>query len=312
MELPLKKLKLPKGSERTALFICLGIAFLIWLFLKLSKEYETQTTIYLDYRLPPLMELTEFPASSLEATVSGRGFDLTKLYVTKRKPVIHIDLSDYAKPEIQRNELIRKIEEELSLNVLDINRNYLTFSIDSTTTRMVPVELNLELEFARDYFMKDSIHLSADSVIIAGASNEIETITSIGTSFVSLKNVNKDIRRELDLVTTGYKTLNTLPEKIELFIPVEQFTEKHFEVSVEVIHSEDSVQIIPSVVELECTVGLSRYHQLSPSDFNVIADIEDVVIPETQTSVPLRLAKSPPFVRSVRIKPDAVEYFIVR
>ena len=312
MEMTGKNLKFPRGKERTALLTCIGISLLIWSFTKLSKVYETTRTVQIDYILPPLMEFTETPLSSLTTEVKGQGLDLARGFIANRNPSITIDLSEYARTEVQRNVLIAKIEEELSVEVKDIDRNYLLFSIDSTTTRKIPVALTMQIDFARDFFMKDSARMSVDSVIISGALNEIQQLRIIETELCVASEVKTDIRRKLKLKTEGFKTLKTLPEEIEVFIPVEQFTEKSFELPVKAVNVTDSVQILPSSVQATCIVGMSRYGELDPTDFIVEADFAKVINIDAQNSVSINLTKTPQWVKSVKLQPKSVEYLIVK
>ena len=139
MEFPFKKSRFKISRERSALLISMFMSLLIWIFLKLSKTYESEKEISIEYTLPPMMEFTDPPPASLIAIVSGPGIDLAKSFLFQANPVISIDLAKLPDPAVQRSELISKIHEVTGLEVNDINRNYLSFSIDSTATKKVPV-----------------------------------------------------------------------------------------------------------------------------------------------------------------------------
>jgi len=178
---PFKNIDFNFSKERTVLLVCIGLSFLIWFFLKLSKEYETDKQIYLKYSLPPMMEFTESPPSSLVATVRGTGSQLLKIFLIQRNLSITIDLSQLPGTVVQGSELIWRIQEQTGLSVKNVNRNFLQFSIDSTITKKVPVALDVNLVFEKDFFETQPINWFPDSVLLAGPLKELRQVDKVQT-----------------------------------------------------------------------------------------------------------------------------------
>ncbi len=312
MAVPGKKTGFALNQERTALLICIGISLIIWIFLKLSKDYETTWAIHLKYELPPMMEFTDTPPATTMATVHGNGIDLAKKFLTKTHPTVLIDLSEYPKREVPRNELVFKIQEELNLNVRDITLNYLFFSIDSTATKKVPVVLDMTVDFQKDFFLKEPIHLSADSVILSGPQQELERVNHVKTEAVNFPSVNANETRAVRISTNNFKNIQAHPAEVTINIMVEQFTEKTLAVPVKVVNAQDSVQVLPSTVNVKCSVGLSKYDELTATAFSVEVDLRQAAKFGGQKSLPVYLKSSPAWVRSPQVSPKVVEYLIVK
>jgi len=307
-----KKIDFRINPERATLLICMGVSFLIWVFLKLSKEYETTSTVQIEYKLPPLMEFTTDPPKKVLATVRGEGIELAKRFLFHGTPTIKIDLSQYSKPEVQRNELVYFIQQELNLDVQNIGLNYLTFSIDSTATKKVPVVLDVDLGFQKDFFLKAPIKLSADSVILSGPQKELELVDEIHTELVSCPSLRSDQTREARFNKSGFQNIEVYPDKVTVEIYVEQYTEKSVTVPVIVVNSPDSVQVFPSTINIKCSVGLSKYDALTADQFRVEADLGESAKLGQPNSVPIYLKSSPDWIRSPRLSPNVVDYLVVK
>ncbi len=311
MAVPRWKIDFAFNQERTALLICIGISLLIWIFLKLSKEYETTRTIHLKYELSPMMEFTDTPPANLLATVRGNGIDIAKKYLTNSRPAIHIDLSKYPNQEVLRNKLVFKVQEELNLTIRDIDPNHLFFSIDSTSTKKVPVFLDITIDFQKDFFLKTPISLSVDSVILSGPQQELEKVDRVRTEAFNCPSVNADLTRAVRVATTGFKNIEVHPAEVSVNIMVEQFTEKTLAVPIKVVNAQDSVQVLPSTINIKCSVGLSRYDELTPDAFSVEVDMGQATKLGEQKSLPVYLKGSPEWIRSPQISPKVVEYLII-
>ncbi|MEZ4932623.1 MAG: hypothetical protein R2788_10945 [Saprospiraceae bacterium] len=309
---PFKNIDFNFSKERTTLLICIGLSFLIWFFLKLSKEYETDKQICLEYSLPPMMEFTQPPPSNLVATVRGTGGELLKKFLLRRNLSIVIDLSQLQGTVIQSSDLIWKIQEQTGLSVKNINRNLLEFFIDSTVTKKVPVELNIDLVFEKDFFEKEPMKWSPDSVVLAGPLQELKEVNRVETEKTKIGPVNGDATLKLKIDKTSFKNLTVQPENINIEIFSEQYTEKSFEVPITVINAPADFQISPTTATVSFTVGLSNYENLQKDSFIVEVDLGQAIKLGPEKSVPLNLKGSPAWIKSPRVSPKVVDYVIIQ
>ena len=308
MTIPIKRPEININAERSALLACIGLSLMIWFFVKLSKVYPTEMRIGIEYKLPSMMEFTNPPPSNLIATVSGSGLDLAKKFLFQRNPTIEIDLASLSDPAVQRSELIAKIQDKTGLKVQNINRNYLSFSIDSTATKKVPVKLNVSLQFKNDHYQTSPIALDNDSVVLAGPLQELEQIRHAETEVKIIENIDGKIVTEIPLKASEFKNVSINPQKVQIAFNAEQFTERTFNIPVAIRNSPVDIQISPAEAKVTCSVSLSQYNLLSDDSFNIVADFTGIHNLDQQKSVPLTLSKYPNWIKSPRISPATAEF----
>lgn len=300
-------------GERAILLVCMGISLVIWLFVKMSKTYESKDYVKIEYKIPPGRRFLDTPPNRLFTHFSGLGWDLLSYSLFKRNRPIALTLSDKLAQEIQRDVLILKLEEQTGLKVLDINHNYLSVSLDSSASRLVPVELDTAIRISGNYNIRDSIQLSPSHVTVFGSAQLLSKIKQIKTERLDMVLPQQDFTKTLQLVNPQPGLVQLSATKVEAFIPIEEFTEKNFTVLVTAFNTTDSVQLLPFSASLTCVVGLSRYEALDPSDFMVVADFEGVqTVGGEANTVPLRVVRSPEWVKSVVVRPAAAEFLIVQ
>lgn len=309
---PLKNIDFNFSKERTALLVCIGLSFLIWFFLKLSKEYEADKQVYLEYSLPPMMEFTKTPPANLVATVRGTGGQLLKKFLFQRNLNIVIDLRQLQGTIIQSSDLIWRIQEQTGLSIKNVNRNFLEFFIDSTVTKKVPVELNVDLVFEEDFFEKEPMRWYPDSVVLAGPLQELRQVNRVKTEQTKIGPINGDAALEIKIDRTGFKNITVQPDNINIEIFSEQYTEKSFEVPITVINAPADYQISPTTATVSFTVGLSKYETLQNDSFLVEVDLGQAIKLGPEKSVPLNLKGSPAWIKSPRISPKVVDYVIIQ
>ncbi len=309
---PFRNIQIRIDKERTTLLICVGLSLLIWFFLKLSKEYETDKQIYLEYALPPLMEFTETPPDHLVATVEGTGGQLLKKFLSQRELSINIDLNSLPNQEIQSSELLWKIQEQTGLSVKNVNRNIIKFSIDSTATKKVPVIPDLKLVFEKDFFQTQPMRWTPDSILLAGPARELQNINQVVTEPAEIGPVSGNLSQTLNIVQRDFKNVVALPKEVNLEIFAEQYTEKSFEVPITVVNAPADYQLSPTKARVSFSVGLSKFESLRQDSFLVEADLSQAIKLGPNKNVPLNLKSYPSWVKSARVSPKVVEFVVIQ
>jgi hypothetical protein len=296
-------------SERRVLLLCMSLSLLVWFFVKMSQHYESRSVLRLEYQLPMGRVFAEQPLNSMPFKFDGTGWKLLKMGILRQKPGLVFNLSGASTQFISRSDISKKIEEELRLNLLELGQDNVAINLDSLYSKKVKIELDSAISFENGYFFRENISLMPDSVVVFGAPQLLEKITTIKTEPLKMECPEKDFTKSLRIINPQPGLLQLSASQAEVFMPVEQYTEKALTVPVMVLNERDSVRLLPGSVELQCVVGISRYKELKPSDFRVVAVIgyEDAT-----NTVPLTLVRQPVWVKSARISPQAVEYLIVQ
>jgi len=299
-------------SQHRVMLVCMGLSLLVWFFVKMTQTYESRGVLAMNYRTPMGRVFAEPPLRTMPFKFSGTGWRLLSMGIFNRRPSLDFNLSNAPLQVISRTDISLKIEDELRLNLLELGQDNITVRLDSLFSKKVAIKLDTAINFQNGYFFRDVATLTPDSVMVFGAAQMLDGFTEISTEPLEMDCPETDFRKSLKLINPNPTLLQFSAMKTELFMPVEQFTEKKLVLPVLVLNASDSIRLIPASVELSCVVGVSRYHEVNASDFRLVAVFGGESGPSgTASMVPLSLVRQPPWVRSVRLLPKAVEYLIV-
>lgn len=299
-------------SEHRVLLVCMVLSLSVWFFVKMTRTYESRGVLEMNYNAPLGRVFAEEPVHSMPFKVSGTGWNLLSMGVFRRNPSLEFNLTTEAIQVISRTEISRKIEDEWRLNLMELERDEVIIRLDSLFSKKVKVELDTNISYRNGYFIRDSILLTPDSIMVYGAPQMLESIKSVRTEPLNMNCPESDFEKTLDLVNPNPGLIQFSDKHTDMFMPVEQFTEKKLTLPVMVMNARDSIRLLPTTVELICVVGVSKFSQISASDFMVVAAI-DGDAPKTggSSKAPLSIVRQPAWVRSVRISPNVVEYLVV-
>ena len=300
-------------GEHRVLLICMGLSLLVWFFVKMAQSYESRGFLALNYQQPIGQVFAEPPPHSLPFKYAGTGWNLLTMGIFRRHASLDFSLSDVPVQVITRSDISEKLEDELKINLLELGQNEITIRLDSLFSKRIKVKLDTAITFKNGYFIRDSISLSLDSITIFGAAQILAGITQISTVPLKMVCPETDFRTSLKLINPNPELLQFSTQEIEVFMPVEQFTEKKLTVPIMVLNASDSIRLVPAMVELSCVVGVSHYNEVSASDFRIVAIFGGESGPMGVASmVPLTLVRQPFWVRSATFTPRVVEYLIVQ
>lgn len=312
------KIKISIRKDRAILLICIGIAFVFWFFVKLSKTYETVRAVNVMYMLPPNEAFIEMPPEVINVTLEAIGWDLMYDFLSLGEHHITFNLIDYPSPTIDRTELISRLQEQVpsGIKVLNVNRNYIPLDYEEKAVVKVPIILESNLSFAPDYALRDSIILEPDSITVSGPISVIQGLRSWKTQLLSLKDLKNDQTETVSLVEIGNGQIMLTPNEIQVHILIEQFTEKSILVPVSIKNmlpdTTRQIRIFPENITMTCVVGLSRFNDVRPEDFVLEVDLTNISINSENNTLPLTLTKKPSVVQGLNYYPKSVEYFITQ
>ncbi len=310
----LKRPQIKLSEDRAILLVCIGIALAFWLLVKLSQTYKVIREVDLSLRVPNGKALAAPAPAALKVELEGSGWQLMFEYLMNARHNLVYEIKNQRETAISRIRLEEDIQRKLAsdgLKVLDINIDNISLQLEDKVTKKVPVALLSRLTFAPEHELQREVLLSPDSVTVSGPASQLQLLFSWPTDSLVLYQLNDRIQRAI--------ALRKPPAGIELShhevladIAVEQFTEKWLFVPLTVAHLSDSLKFFPDKVKLTCVVGLSRYNDLQPGDFTLLADLHDFSPAKGSNTAPIVLARQPYYVRNVYYTPQSVEFYILK
>lgn len=308
------RIKISIRQDRTILLVCTLISLVFWFIVKLSKDYPSDTSFGLDYRLPEEYVFTKYPPSTITANLSGRGWDLMYYHFFRKQPTLLIDLRQTPTLGLTSRDLKDRLAvsfSENSITVTDVNINYLDLSLEPRMSKKVPIQLNLAITFAEEYDFKQDPTIRPDSAEISGPASIITEVFSWPTDTFQATGLKESLQERLLLQSSGNPSVVLQPIAVELDLQVEKMVEKSLFVPVIVRNApvSDSLRIFPPSVMLTCVVGIGSYEVVQPDNFAIVADLQGIEPQSNRNIVPLLLAKQPTETRKVRFTPQSAEFF---
>lgn len=299
-------------QDNFALAICVVLSIVLWLVIQLSKSYETPRSVNIEYRVPPGLTFTQEPPSSMVAVVQGSGWKLLRSYFRQSTHKLTIDLQAYEDKVIEKSELFQLLSNEIGLPVVNANTSYLVISMDSTTTKEVPVVFDNRISLAKDFFFSGDVKISPSTVVLTGPKEQLARVTEVRTRPSRLTNVSRNVQQEVYLIPPEVDQVRLNRKKVLVSIPVEQFTELEFNLSVSVPEEIGEFEVIPKTVKLHCITKLSAAREISESDFTVGIVEREIGQDPNSAYVPLQIIQKPDFVKVTGLSTNAVELFRIK
>lgn len=311
-----KSSRIPLREDRVILIISFGIAFVFWLLVKLSQNYTTERRVQFVFTIPEDKTLATAPPDDVTAEIEGTGWDLLFDYFTDRHIVLNYDLRETNRLELNRGQLRSDLVQQLyskNIKIDEVNYENLTFTLEKKVTKKVPVALQDSLSFASDYQQKGPVELRPDSIALTGPASALADVRYWPTQELVLSDLRKSQTVSVPL-QVGPAEIQLSVDRVEATIAVEQYTEKSIFIPLLVKNAppSDSLRFFPQRVQVTFVVGLSRYNEVTPADFEALADLRGISIEQGRNRVPITLGKRPDSVKNVQLSPKSAEFFIVK
>jgi hypothetical protein len=315
------RLKRLSQDRRVFIFlICLAISTFLWFLNALSKDYETTIVYPVKYiNLPNNLYLANNPPTTFEMTIEAPGFTLIRNRLNLGLSPIVLDVDritanaetpDKLTFRIRTVNLINRISGQINdeITIQEIRPESFVLVLDNIKSKLVKVEPNVNLEFAPQFNVSSKIRISPEYVTIYGPAILIDTIETIYTLPFKSDKIKNQVDELIGLVTTP--KITSSPEKVRIIVPIEEFTEKKLSVPVSITGKPSNIKIklFPSEIQVSFMVGLSKYKEITSSDFS--ASIPYSELKDGVANIPVVLNKKPGFINELKFAPQSVEFLI--
>lgn len=273
-------------------------------------------------KAPSNLVLTNTPDSLLSFRLSSSGFKLITLkYLTFKKPV-QFDLralkvrkdGDKYVASISTGEMSKAIirKHDIEQEIIIVSPQNIYFEFSTVTSKKVPIKLNVDFVFEKQFQLSDSLRLKPDSVFVIGANEAIDTIGFVQTELCKLDGINQSQTVKVNLINPWKIQEIDLSEKeTELTLNVEKFTESMIEIPITVGNIDDvEIKTFPEKVNITYLVALRDYKRISEDMFIVSYDtsarLKDV------KKLQVKIIQHPSFIKITRIDPPEVEFLVLK
>ena len=303
-------------SSFSGMLICIMIAALLWLIIKLSDTYTVTVPFAIHYVDVPASQLIQNNDQEITVTVTTTGFKLLNYYFEpKKNRKIDISLKDAKYKKTENNLysyssrfIIDQIAVYMSSNTTDISvtDDIQYFSMSRLAYKKVKIVPETNFSFEKQYNYYGEPTSTPDSITIYGSIEDVNNTKEVRTKVITRKNVNKNV-----VATTKIELDDKLRadiDEVEVLAIIEKYTESEVVIPIEIPHGVN-MHLYPSKATVRYIVAMKDYAIINQLSFKAVADTSDMFYNDV---LPVNLVLYPNNTQIIGIDPKEVEYIIIQ
>jgi YbbR domain-containing protein len=303
-------------NQTAILFICMGIAVLLWVANKLSHDYTGEITAKINYtNIPEGQILSGRSTGSLTLQVKTKGSSL--LWYKLTRPTTSVDINFAKLPSHRNQALSSRLKSDIAASLpkgyelIAILPETLYYHTDKKASKLIPVELQAVITYEEQYGLSGDIILNPAFVNISGAAKDIMTIDKWKTEKLVLQKIKNSKQGEIGLEPPFLPGITIEPAKIQYSIPVDKYTGHEVVVPLKAIHvpPKMNITLYPKNIKISFQVSLKNFERVQPEMFQAVADFSSHQF-DKDKYVAIKVIRAPDFVKHVHASPSKAEYII--
>lgn len=311
-----KRLKATSGFHSAAIFLaCVLTAALFWYILALNDNMQDGFFVKININdVPKNVTFISDVPDRVYVTIRDKGTSLMR-HGRLKDPSIDIDFRRYAANGVLR---YRRADMMAALrNTFGTNATVSSISIDSirldyTTNpgKRIPVVIDGDVGAASGFVIAGRLISDPVSVVAYSTSENLDTLHKAHTVHFERLGLSESTKMEVRIRPMA--GIRTIPDEVQVRIPVETLVHKVVSVSVEPVNvpAGKGLLLFPSKVNVGFYVPMNRFNE-DETDIEAYVDYEDIERLRTKR-IPVRIAKHPESLVNVSVVNDSVEYTIVK
>ncbi len=298
------------------------LSFIFWYINALSKDITGSVNFPVRYtNFPENLALVNELPDKLTLELEGSGYSLLRARISGNNTPLIIDVDNSGlsvrdnETELEffihsynlRESFMRQLRN--NFEITSVQPDSINFVFDKVIVRKVPVKPDIKVNLQKQFMINGNIVTDPDSVEISGPRTIIDTIMFVETEFHEFNQVKEQITRNLEI--EPIRKIGISHKKIEITVPVEQYTEEVIDVGIRIINKPDTaeVRLFPDMVSVQYNIALSDYNRMQEIPLDAVVDMKNLDIRKVDR-LNVEMINLPPFITNVRYNPMQVEYII--
>ena len=306
-----------KNKEFLIFLFFFFVSAAFWLLQSLNEDFDVELKVPLNLEhVPADVVITSELPDDLNVVVRDKGTVLVRYLYGKEQTPVAVDYQTYDQGEasgrvsVPLTDVQKRLQGRLlsSTRIVSLKPDTLEYFFNKGDRKKVPVRLAGTVEPSPEYYLRH-VEFSPDSVEVLAPSSILDTITEVSSVPVAWSGLDEDKAARLSLHKV--RGAKFIPDKVELKVLVDLYTEKTVEVPIVGLNfpASKDLRTFPSKVKVNFRVGMSRFKSITADDF-VLAVTYEELLQNEGPKIRLHLKSMPPGVSNVRIDPAEVDYLI--
>jgi len=284
---------------------------ILWAFVTFSGEHSANLTIPVNVvNVPEEFMLSHLSHEEISLSLKGEGWQLAQISLGLNPTLDVSVLDENLKQSVSvRAALGRSSWLSSELQIVSVNPEQIEFTIEKISSKVVKIEQNLSVDLKPGYGFVSSMNITPNTVKIFGPKSRIDTILSVKTKYVELKEVDQFTSEEINLEHIPNTRLNSDLCRVEF--DVQKIVHKTFEsVPINTINVPrgKELSLYPPEVKVIIRGGINNLGSFSREDFKLFVNFNDA-LSDTMGYVMPQI-ELPEFFNLVDIRPNKIDYII--
>lgn len=282
----------------------------------LNETYEQEIRIPVQYvGVPKNVVITSGETDTLRVTVNDKGIILATYLYGKNLQPIFIDYNAYPRSSgvgsISQSELKKLAMSKLmaSTKIIGVKPERMVYYYNNGEKKRVPIQYSGQVYPDELYYMAGVVY-QPDSVTIYASHEKLDSISKVYTEALDYSAVRDTLNVKARLRRiTGVKMV---PEWVDISFRTDVLSEVSIDnVPIVGINMPEGkvLRTFPAKVSIKFVAGVSQYRNMSPSDFEVVADYNSI-LSNPSSKCRITLQHVPDGVTHARLDTTMVEYLI--
>jgi hypothetical protein len=313
--------QLRQNRQVIVFLVFLIIATGFWFLNALRKDYIATLNYPVRFvNVPDDKMLSDDFKENIRIKVQAGGFAILRYQFSNTFLPLNVDVSQldvasdgekmgvFVLTSNEQNRIVGQLSQGMEL--IDISPDTLFIPLIEQSRKRVPVKVEKQLSFEKQYLQAGAIIVRPDTVEISGPVQVIDTIKYIRTRKIEYDNLVDTVNTSVVLQLPA--SIHASFKRVSVTIPVEPFTELNIRVPVRIQNLPDTLRIktFPSEIRVSFRVGISEYENINESQFRAVVDVSPVLTEDRPDRLKVRLDRVPKNVESIDFSPIFVEYLL--
>ena len=269
-----------KNSKLKAFIVFLFLASFFWILTKFSKPDVASVVATISYvNIPQGFILKENTIQDFSFNVNATRFEF--LGYVFNKPDIKIDVSTYFNETTNTAKVDGAALEKLILKqvvnggfVTQLSLPELTLTLEQLSFKKVPVVGQILISYDVGFDGMGPKQIKPDSVTITGSKKMLDTIFSLNTSPIELKDISASFAQDVSLQSWPNTSVTISPKQVTISQEVSEYSQKILIVPVTMVNqpSQGNFKLLPASIRVAFNVPVAQFNEIVSKDFTIICD----------------------------------------
>ena len=294
----------------------LALSSVFWLLMTLNETYEKEIAVPVHIvDVPSDIMLTNDEADTVKVTIRDRGFQLLPYLYTDKLRNVRVNFNTYDQGSgtgvISNAELAKAIKHHLaaSSKISSIKPEKLTYYYTTGISKRVPIRWKGRVLPEQLYFLSH-VSYDPDSVTVYASEERLDSIHMAYTEQLNYVDFRDTL--VVDCHLRKMEGVKIVPDHVKVTFYTDVLTEESIDgIPVQGVNLPRGKRLrtFPAKVTVKFVTGVNVYRTLSPSDFIVIADYNEIVSQQSE-KCNLYLQEVPQGVTRATLVTKQVDYLI--